>query len=211
MSKQAIGQAVRLFQSFRERKPQRVGVVKFRVPKAVACMGYVEGIDYRTTHGKKITLYHHDFAPGARPFLAVSSDGLQLLLLGGRFKFTHQGIVDKDARGRLITNPKHGKNVNPSRRKKKAKCIPVKVRAKQLRREAAQHVKDARKLERKPKRRRNPKVMDPATAAHFKVWANKNRVPSEVQQTMRILYANDPDYWTERGWPALEAAVRALK
>ncbi len=111
--KKAIGQAVRLYKSFRERDPKSIGKVRLTIPRAVATIGYVEGIDYRTTHGKKVTLYHHDFAPGSRPLLAVSADGLQLLLLGGRYQFTEQGIVDKDAQGALITNPGHGKTINP--------------------------------------------------------------------------------------------------
>lgn len=113
--KAAVQKAVTLFESFREAAPRRIGVVKMAIPKAVAVMGYVEGIDYRTTHGGKVTLYHHDFEPGSRPLLAVSADGRQLLLLGGRYEFTERGIVDKDARGREIENPKHGRNINPKR------------------------------------------------------------------------------------------------
>jgi hypothetical protein len=115
--KKAIGAAVRLYEDFREESPRKVGSARVNIPKAVAVMGYVEGIDYRTTHGKKLTLYHHDFEAGSRPLLAVSSDGRQLLLLGGRYQFTEQGIVDKDARGRLITNPKHGRAINPKHSK----------------------------------------------------------------------------------------------
>lgn len=111
-----IGQAVKLYRDFREADPERIGAVKVKVPKAVAVMGYVEGIDYRTTHGKKLTLYHHTFEPGSRPLLAIAADGSQILLLGGRYQFTAQGIVDKDASGRLITNPKHGRAMNPARK-----------------------------------------------------------------------------------------------
>lgn len=107
----AVGKAVALYRSFRESAPKRIGRVNFVVPKAVAVIGYVEGIDYRTTHGKTITLYHHDFAPGSRPLLAVSGDGKQLLLLGGRYEFTERGIVDRDAQGREIENPGHGKDI----------------------------------------------------------------------------------------------------
>jgi hypothetical protein len=76
-------------------------------------MGYVEGIDYRTTHGKKVELYHHDFAPGSRPLLCVSSDGRQVLLLGGRYKWTDRGIVDRDHKDREIENEGHGRTINP--------------------------------------------------------------------------------------------------
>jgi hypothetical protein len=105
--------AVKLYKSFRERTPKRIGKIDFVVPRAVACIGYVEGIDYKTTHGSKVTLYHHDFAPGSRPLLCVSADGKQLLMLGGRYQFTERGIVDRDAAGDEIENAGHGKYINP--------------------------------------------------------------------------------------------------
>lgn len=113
-----IRQAVALYESFRERKPKKIGRVSLLVPKAVACIGYVEGIDYRTTHGSEPVAYHHSFAAGSRPLFAVSADGRQLILIGGRFKFTERGIVDRDARGREIENPHHGKTANPRLRQK---------------------------------------------------------------------------------------------
>ena len=108
-----VKQAVELFESFRERKPTRIGRVTLKVPTVVAAMGYVEGIDYRTTHGSKTELYHHDFAPGSRPLLAVSADGRQILLLGGRYKWTERGIVDRDHNDREIENEGHGKVIKP--------------------------------------------------------------------------------------------------
>jgi len=44
---------------------------------------------------------------GSRPLLVASPDGKCLMLLGGRFKFTDRGIVDRDANGREIENKKH--------------------------------------------------------------------------------------------------------
>lgn len=111
--KRELRQAVALYESFREARPRKLGKVRFDVPKVVAVIGHVEGIDYRTTHGKKVTLYHHDFAPGSRPLLCTSSDGKQLLLLGGRYHFTERGIVDKDHKGDERPDPKHGRYVNP--------------------------------------------------------------------------------------------------
>lgn len=123
--KREIGQAVSLYESFREASPRRVAKIRVKPVKAVAIIGYVEAVDYRTTHGKKVELYRHDFAAGSRPLLAVSADGKQLLLLGGRYQFTEQGIVDKDASGKLITNPGHGKAINPRGRRKNARTLDV--------------------------------------------------------------------------------------
>ena len=104
--------AVDLYTSFREKKPRKIKRISFDVPEIVACMGHVEAIEYRTTHGKKVTLYKHDFAPGSRPLLCVSADGRQILLLGGRYKWTDRGIVDRDAQDREIDNPAHGHDIN---------------------------------------------------------------------------------------------------
>jgi len=103
---------VNLYESFREKKPRKAAVVKYNTPEVAACIGYVEYIGYRTTHGKEVKLYQHDFAPGSRPLLAVSPDGRQLLLLGGRYKFTDRGIVDRDAKGREIENTAHGHEID---------------------------------------------------------------------------------------------------
>lgn len=103
-----LGKAVALYTSFREKKPRKIKTVSFNVPRVVAVVGYIEAIDYKTTHGKKTVLYTHDFAPGSRPLLCTSSDGKQLLLIGGRYRFTRRGIVDRDARGREIDEPQKG-------------------------------------------------------------------------------------------------------
>lgn len=101
--------AVELYESFREKKPKRLKVLDVKIPRVVVHIGYLEAIDYRTTHGAELVLYNHKFAPGSRPLLCVSADGRQLLLLGGRYHFTERGIVDKDRSGREIENKKHGK------------------------------------------------------------------------------------------------------
>lgn len=103
--------AIALYESFREKKPKRLKVINVDIPSVVACIGHVEAIDYRTTHGKKLTLYKHEFIAGSRPLLCVSSDGKSLLLLGGRFKFTERGIVDRDASGKEVENKKHGRAI----------------------------------------------------------------------------------------------------
>jgi hypothetical protein len=104
-----LQQACALFESFREAKPRKIKTVQLKVPSAVAVIGHVEFIGYKTTHGKKITLYKHDFAPGSRPLLCSSPNGKQLLLLGGRYEFDERGIVDKDSKGRDVDTSKHGK------------------------------------------------------------------------------------------------------
>jgi hypothetical protein len=109
--KRDLRAAIAIYENFREKKPKRLNVINVDIPAVVACIGHVEAIDYRTTHGKKLALYRHDFIVGSRPLLCVSPDGKSLLLLGGRFKFTERGIVDRDARGKEVESKKHGKRL----------------------------------------------------------------------------------------------------
>ena len=106
----SVRQAVALFESFRERRPTKLTTMRVSVPKAVACMGHVEALDYRTTHAGKAALYTHKFAKGSRPLLCVSADGRQLLLIGGNFKWDERGIVDKTPHGRDIIPKNHARN-----------------------------------------------------------------------------------------------------
>lgn len=94
--------ALSLFRDFRERDATRAKVVDFNIPSAVAVMGPVEFIGYRTTHGRKAVLYRHDFAPGSRPQLCAGPDENELYLIGGRYRVTDRGIVDLDANGEEI-------------------------------------------------------------------------------------------------------------
>jgi hypothetical protein len=106
--KKAIRSAVDLYRSFREQMPKKIDTVHFDLPQAVAVIGHVDEILYTTTHNGKTQAYRHPFQPGSRPLMAVSGDGTQILLLGGRYKFTARGIVDRDAKGKLVYEPAHG-------------------------------------------------------------------------------------------------------
>lgn len=118
----SMKQAVDLYTSFREKRPTKLARLKIDLPRVVAAMGHVEALDYRTTHAGKVTLYRHQFAQGSRPILAVSGNGKQLMLLGGHYEWTDRGIEDVDAKGRKISNPKHGRNINPKRGNPKGKA-----------------------------------------------------------------------------------------
>lgn len=39
--------------------------------------------------------FHHTFTASSRPLLVVSHDGKQLLIAGGRYEVTDQGITDR--------------------------------------------------------------------------------------------------------------------
>lgn len=88
-------QGKRLYAGFMGRPVSRSRTVNVRpLPKEALDIGQVAGIIYATTRGGKMQLYRHDFKLHARPLLAVSVDGRQLILLGGAYRFTNRGIVD---------------------------------------------------------------------------------------------------------------------
>ena len=90
-----LRRARRLFRDFREKEPGRVLAVPINVPRVVAKIGRIHRLEYFTEHGVKRVLYGHTFRRRSAPDFMVSSDGRQLLLIGGRFVFTWRGIVDK--------------------------------------------------------------------------------------------------------------------
>lgn len=97
-----IAAASSIYRKFRERSPRRGRVVRMVLPKAVAVIGFVEFIGYSTSHKGRAKLYKHDFAPGSRPYLCVEPARGQLFLIGGRYRFTDRGIVDRGPRGQEI-------------------------------------------------------------------------------------------------------------
>lgn len=62
---------------------------------ALIIVGYLDGVMYDTVRDGKREKYIHEFANHARPLLATSHDGRSLYILGGGFRFTERGIVDR--------------------------------------------------------------------------------------------------------------------
>lgn len=108
--KTKIRAAIKLYRDFREKEPKRLTTLNFDVPAAVMVIGHVDEIWYTTSHGKKKVEYRHPFQNGSRPLLCASSDGKQLMLFGGRYKFTDRGIVDRNPDGTLNFDPRHGED-----------------------------------------------------------------------------------------------------
>lgn len=104
-----VKRAIKLFRSFRDAEPEEILTVQVPLPKAAIVVGHVDYVGYTTTHEGKKVAYEHKFRAGSRPLLCASADGTQLLLLGGRFEFTEQGIVDVDSKGRKVIPKSHGK------------------------------------------------------------------------------------------------------
>lgn len=66
---------------------------------AVAMIGECDGVLYTTVRDGKTERYIHEFEQKDKPLLCVTPDGRQLLLVGGNYRFTERGIVDKSWKG----------------------------------------------------------------------------------------------------------------
>lgn len=85
-----------LYHSFMKRAPQRGQQVNVKpLPKIAIAIGKVVAVIYESNRGGEKNYYRHDFKVASRPLLAASFDGTQLILVGGSYRFTERGIVDK--------------------------------------------------------------------------------------------------------------------
>lgn len=96
-----IRKAASLYERFTGHEPEEIGRLKIPdLPAVVAIIGECDGVLYTTVRDGKTEHYIHEFADSDKPMLAVSPDGRQLILIGGRYKFTERGIVDTSDKSR---------------------------------------------------------------------------------------------------------------
>jgi hypothetical protein len=84
-------QAVKLFKSFHEKRPGPGKIVGIAQESRIEALevGQFYGIAY-IADGKK---YFHKFNRNNRPLVFVSSDGRQIYILKGGYKFTDRGFI----------------------------------------------------------------------------------------------------------------------
>jgi hypothetical protein len=92
MSTGKVAAAAALFESFHDYKPAQVRRVQMPHADTLVQVGRLLAVAYQRPDGKR---YVHKFKPSARPTLAASHDGSGLFVVGGRFRFTERGILDK--------------------------------------------------------------------------------------------------------------------
>lgn len=97
-----IAKAARLYEEFREQKPQRGRRIDLEIPKSLMVMGELDAVLYRTTRRNRTEKYKHTFSDGSRPFLCAAPGRNQLFIIEGRYHVTDRGIVDLDPKGREI-------------------------------------------------------------------------------------------------------------
>ncbi|HJW55870.1 MAG TPA: hypothetical protein VJ577_11400 [Burkholderiaceae bacterium] len=90
-----VNSANKLFSEFTGHNGECFSVEKPDMPNVALVVGYLDGVMYETIRDGKTEKYLHRFKKKSRPLLCSSSDGKQLIVLGGAYDFTDRGIVDK--------------------------------------------------------------------------------------------------------------------
>jgi hypothetical protein len=96
-----VQRAALLYERFSGHESEAVGRLKVPpMPRVAACVGECDGVLYTTVRDGITEKYIHKFAHNDKPLLCITPDGRQILLIGGRYKFTERGIVDNSDKRR---------------------------------------------------------------------------------------------------------------
>jgi len=107
MTDDKLQQAIRRYRGFTGHDGQVVARVNPRGIRGVLtpgkrhvliAIGTLDFVGYTTKREGRTESYIHRFSSHARPLLATSHDGRHLYVLGGDYKFTARGIVDRRKR-----------------------------------------------------------------------------------------------------------------
>jgi hypothetical protein len=94
-SKARLNQAANLYESFTGHDAGYIDKINLPIAREVVRVGPCDGILYSTVRDGKPEKYIHKFKKSARPLLVSSFDGRTLYLIGGSYKFTERGIIDR--------------------------------------------------------------------------------------------------------------------
>jgi len=90
-----INAAMKLYESFTGEHPEPLGEYVLPPNPAVGVViGEMVGVAYEATRDGETEQYFHRFNKKDRPLLVSSHDGKQIIILGGEYDFTENGIVD---------------------------------------------------------------------------------------------------------------------
>lgn len=84
-----------LLDSFAGRSSKETLAVQTSPIKAGLVVGKLEGVMYRANRDGEEANYFHRFKKSSRPLLIADHDGSQIGIVGGQYRFTDRGIVDK--------------------------------------------------------------------------------------------------------------------
>jgi hypothetical protein len=86
--------AAKLFEDFSGNEATKEEILDIEFPTVAARIGKVCFIGYEAEREGVLEHYVHEFKKSSRPFFGSSHDGSQLVIVGGKFRFTERGIVD---------------------------------------------------------------------------------------------------------------------
>lgn len=135
-----VRHAVDLYEKFSGHEPEYLDTHEMRDYDVGVHIGQLSGVMYETVRDGKREKYFHRFNEKSRPELASSWNGEQLMIVGGEYDFTDEGI--KDRRGKeamaeeiLLVNPrKRRRRKTSTKRKTTAKRAAPKRRRSPVRR-----------------------------------------------------------------------------
>lgn len=91
----ALAKGVALYRGFVGRAPAKAKMISFDPPGALVAIGRVSVIQYVAERDGRMYEFRHPFKVSSRPHLAVTPDGSQAFMLGGAWKFSTDGFIDK--------------------------------------------------------------------------------------------------------------------
>lgn len=91
-----ISKAERLFEAFTgHSSDNQYRLTGLQMPKVACVVGELDALLYTTMRDGKVERYTHTFNQRDKAILCASPDGRQILILGGHFRWTARGIVDR--------------------------------------------------------------------------------------------------------------------
>ncbi len=94
-ARRKVAQAARLYEKFSGESPRYLDKIELERDTVLLKIGLCDGVLYTARRDGKADKYVHEFSGRSRPMLCSSADGKRLYLLGGKYDFTEDGIVDK--------------------------------------------------------------------------------------------------------------------
>lgn len=89
--------AEKLFESFHGRKPGPADIVEITFPaepEICLVIGELDRLSYYTKEDKDPFMHKMGEVSGNRPLLVCTSDGKQIYILKGGYRFTSRGFID---------------------------------------------------------------------------------------------------------------------
>jgi hypothetical protein len=88
-------EAIERYKEFTGMEPEFYDAWQVNHPEVGFVVGTLDAVLYTTVRDGITESYQHKFKKNSQPLLCSTHDGKQLVIVGGRYRFTNRGIVDK--------------------------------------------------------------------------------------------------------------------